>query len=79
MELWTKTMSEVEKGWLIGPLSWDKLPENSVVSTRFPLIHGEKLRPIDDYSCSQVNSAISIYEQITTDGDSDGVGVVAQL
>lgn len=47
---------------------WEALPESSVVSKRFPLKQGDKLRPIDDYSRSQVNSAISIYDQVTTDG-----------
>ena len=51
-----------------GPLSWDELPETSGVSKRF-LSQGEKLKPIDDHSRSQVNdSAISIYEQVTADG-----------
>ena len=75
IELWSKTILEVEKGWLVGPLSWDDLPETSVVSKRFPLVQGEKLRPIDDYSRSQVNSAIYIYEQVTT----DGIDVVAAM
>ena len=38
-------------------------------------MQGSKLRPIDDYSRSQVNSAISIYDQVTT----DGVDVVAAM
>ncbi len=24
-ELWSKTISEAEEGWLVGPLSWDEL------------------------------------------------------
>ena len=59
----------------MGPLEWDDLPESSVASKRFPLKHGDKLRPVDDYSRSQVNSAISIYDQVTT----DGVDVVATM
>ena len=75
VELWKKTNAEVEKGWFVGPLSWDDLPETAVVSKRFPLMQGSKLRPMDDYSRSQVNSAISIYDQVTT----DGVDVVAAM
>ena len=56
--------------WLVGPL-----PETSVVSKRFPLMQGSNLRPIDDYSRNQVNSAISIYDQVTL----DGVDVVAAM
>ncbi len=61
-------MIEVDMGWLVGHLEWGDLPLSSVVSKRFPLKQGEKLRPIDDCSRSQVNAAISIYEQVTTDG-----------
>ncbi len=38
-------------------------------------MQGSKLRPMGDYSRSQVNSAISIYDQVTT----DGVDVVAAM
>ncbi len=68
-ELWSKTILEVEKGWLVGRGGryCGTLPKTSVVSKRFPLMQGEKLRPIDDYCRSQVNFAISIYEQVTRD------------
>ena len=57
VELWRKTMQEVDRGWLLGPYSWDALPAGHVVSHRFPLWQRDKLRPIDDYSRSGVNEA----------------------
>ena len=35
--LWDKTLTEVEKGWLVGPMEWETLTETEVVSKRFPL------------------------------------------
>ena len=34
-ELWRKTMTEREVGWLKGPISWDELEPGAVVSPRF--------------------------------------------
>ena len=66
--LWEKTMAEVEKGWLVGPLDWGQLPEGAAVSRRFPLSQAGKIRPIDDLSQSQVNATVNTYEQATVDG-----------
>eukprot|EP00435_Cladocopium_sp_Y103_P019670 s3838_g4.t1 len=66
--LWVKTQSEVEKGWMVGPIPWEHLPTGSAVSRRFPLAQSGKVRPIDDLSQSQVNSTVSTYEQATVDG-----------
>ena len=65
--LWDKTLQEVEKGWLEGPIQWDSLSGSAVVSRRFPLQQGQKLRPIDDYSMSQVNAALTTRDQATAD------------
>ena len=35
--LWSKTLEERDKGWLLGPLDWDDLDPDRVVSRRFPL------------------------------------------
>ena len=66
-ELWEKTMKEVEAGWLVGPLEWEQLESSDVVSHRFPLKQGAKVRPIDDYSRSGVNAAVTTLEQPTVD------------
>ncbi|CAE7203407.1 unnamed protein product [Symbiodinium sp. CCMP2592] len=65
--LWEKTMKEVDSGWLLGPFDWDSLPQEHVVSHRFPLLQSGKLRPIDDYSRSGVNSCVTTLEQPTVD------------
>ena len=54
---------EVSKGWLRGTLR-----EGDAASRRFPINQGGKLRPIDDYSQSQINSSITLVEQATVDG-----------
>ena len=66
--LWEKTLLEVEKGWLLGPLQWSTLEPGDTVSRRFPLDQGGKVRPIDDLSQSQINSTVTCYEQATVDG-----------
>lgn len=65
--LYAKTIEEVGKGWLRGPLDWDSLEPSAVVSNRFPLLQGSKLRPIDNYSLSLVNSTVTTLDQATTD------------
>ena len=67
-KLWEKTMLEVEKGWLLGPLDWSMLTDESTVSRRFPLEQSGKVRPIDDMSQSQINATVTLYEQATVDG-----------
>ena len=57
----------MDKGWLLGPLEWDSLEETAVVSKRFGLQQGEKLRPIDDYSMSSVNATVTAKDQATAD------------
>ncbi|CAE7557810.1 unnamed protein product, partial [Symbiodinium pilosum] len=44
----SKTEHEVQQGWLHGPIPLCELPSGSVVSRRFGLAQGEKVRLIDD-------------------------------
>ena len=74
-KLWLKTLEERDKGWLIGPVAWSDLEPHSVVSKRFPLQQGSKLRPIDDFSMSMVNATVSMRDQATT----DGVDIIAAM
>eukprot|EP00435_Cladocopium_sp_Y103_P004758 s4854_g1.t1 len=70
-KLWDKTMLEVDKGWMLGPLPWSTLTPSSTVSRRFPLEQAGKagkVRPIDDLSQSQINATVTSYEQATVDG-----------
>ena len=64
--LWDKTMAEVESGWL---KTLPSLPnDGGRISRRFAVVQGDKIRPIDNYSESQVNSAVSIACKCTVDG-----------
>ena len=44
------------RGWLLGPVSWNQLPDSAVVSRRFPITKSEKVRPIDDFEPDQLHS-----------------------
>ena len=58
-ELRRKTLDEVEKNGLEGPFEVHRLPPNSVVSTRFGIKEGDKIRMIDDFSGSCVNNTVT--------------------
>ena len=62
--VYSETCLEVAKGWAVGPLDWDSLPERSVISRRFGLQQGEKLRLIDDFSCSGVNDSCTVQHKV---------------
>jgi hypothetical protein len=66
-ELRRKTQAEVEKGWL------SELPglpkDDGRVSRRFAVVQAEdKVRPIDNYTESQINDAVNITGRCTVDG-----------
>ena len=44
-ELWQKSIEEVSKGWSEGPFSFDELPERAIISKRFAIQQGKKVRP----------------------------------
>ena len=61
--VWQKTMEEVEKGWLIGPLDESQVPVDRPLSRRFGLKQrADKVRLIDDYSESGVNACVTVSE-----------------
>ncbi|CAE7037193.1 unnamed protein product [Symbiodinium sp. CCMP2592] len=58
-----KTEEEVRKGWLVGPLEADDLPEHAIISKRFGLPQASgKTRLIDDFSISHVNESVGADE-----------------
>lgn len=79
-KVWLEALEERDKGWLSGPFTesqlQEKFPEGFVVSRRFGLKQAGKIRSIDDFSESLVNSAISTFEQIELMGVDDFVAVV---
>ena len=63
LELWKKTMEEVEKGHLVGPLEPKDLPQGCFVNNRFPIRQADKVRPIDNYSSSLINDTVTVSEK----------------
>ena len=65
-ELWRKTLEEEEKGWL---KRLKTIPhDGGRVSRRFAVVQSEKVRPIDNYSESQINDAATVVNKCTVDG-----------
>ena len=65
VQLYSATMKEVSKGFLIGPISPEDLPSGSTLTRRFGVFQKNKTRPIDDYKASFVNSSVSQTETAT--------------
>ena len=62
------TSAEREKGLLVGPLPASALPAGSTLTRRFGVIQKGKVRPIDDYKASLVNSSVTQVETVTIHG-----------
>jgi hypothetical protein len=61
--VWQKTMEEVDRGWLLGPLPPGEVPANQPISRRFGLMQKKgKVRLIDDYTESGVNTCVTSVE-----------------
>ncbi|CAE7770088.1 unnamed protein product [Symbiodinium sp. CCMP2592] len=63
------TEKELSKGFIEGPVSASDIPADGTVTHRFGVIQGEteegpKVRPIDNYLSSLVNSVVSQSEQV---------------
>ena len=50
-----KTLDEVKLGWLQGPIPLNQLEDHALISKRFGLLQGKKLRVIDDFSLGGAN------------------------
>ena len=59
------TISEVDRGWLEGPLPESSLGPRSLATRRFGIRQGQKIRPIDNYLESGMNSTSSATDTIT--------------
>ena len=72
-KLWEKTLEERSKGWLQGPLEGglNALQPGQTLTRRFAVTQGleedgtPKVRPIDDFSASHVNSTVTANERVT--------------
>ena len=63
------TKKELEKGFIEGPVPLSAVPADGTVTHRFGVVQGEnedgpKVRPIDNYLSSLVNSVVSQSEQV---------------
>ena len=76
-KVFSATMAEVERGWLVGPMSVDDLPDDCSVTRRFGVHQGThvvdgvqvpKVRPIDGYTESLINLTNSSSESIEVRG-----------
>lgn len=61
-QVWLQTMEEVSHGWLQGPMEFEQVPLEAPITRRFGLSQKDKLRLIDDFSESNINSAVSVFE-----------------
>ena len=63
-EVYSKTLDELECGWLEGPIDSRDLPAHAIISRRFGIKQssGEttKIRLIDDFSARGVNSTVQV-------------------
>ena len=65
--LWSATLDEVNAGFLSGPYSKGELPPGAIASPRFGLMQKSKLRPIDNFSASQINNATGLQDKLQVD------------
>ena len=56
----------MDKGHLEGPFEFESVPEDCLISSRFPIMQGDKLRPIDNYSSSLINDTVTVSEKPVT-------------
>ena len=61
-EVWRKLLEEVSMGTLIGPISFDEVDASWLLSRRFGLLQGQKLRCIADFTRSAVNCCVQTCE-----------------
>ena len=61
-QVWDKTMEEVKTGILEGPIPLQEIPADHPLNRRFGTQQGQKVRWIDDFSRSSVNSSVQTCE-----------------
>ena len=62
--LWQQTLKECQAGWATLHVGLHKPPGNAVLSRRFAVQQQDKVRPIDDFSISQVNHTLGSVEKV---------------
>ena len=78
--LWLQTLKECKAGWATLHVGLCNPPSNSVLSRRFAVQQQDKVRPIDDFSVSQVNNTLgSVVEKIVVMPSSSTVSLSLAL
>lgn len=62
MQCGPRQLSETERGWLVGPLKAEEVPDHCPLSRRFGVVQGQKVRCVDDYTRSSVNLSVQVTE-----------------
>ena len=66
--VWDATLTDVEKGWAIGPFSLEEdqsmTDKPAVISRRFGVQQKNKVHAIDDLSASQINACTGVKEEV---------------
>ena len=63
-KLLEETRLELDKGWAEGPFEPSQLEPGAVISCRFPLRQGSKIRTLDDYLGSGINDCTTTHNKI---------------
>ena len=71
------TQKEVNKGFLVGPISPDALPQGATLTRRFAVRQKNKIRPIDDYRASMVNASVTQTEGVSVHTVDHIAGMIA--
>ena len=74
-EVCRKTQVELEEGWITGPYNLGELEVGAVLNRRFGLQQASKVRLIDNFSGSGVNSTVQVCESPKPD-TTDAVAAV---
>ena len=77
--LWQATLDDVAAGWATLDESPESPPSDCILSRRFGVVQGSRLRAIDDFSFSGLNSALGVCEKVTTMSTSHTVALILRL
>eukprot|EP00971_Amphidinium_carterae_P346787 6488476-Amphidinium_carterae.1 len=81
IKLWATVEKDIAHGWALGPFFSEEDVtlalgvSDWVLSKRFPVVQGSKVRGVDDFSASLVNSAVSSSQKIIP-GSADNVAAL---
>ncbi|CAE7838062.1 URC1 [Symbiodinium sp. CCMP2592] len=78
-ELWEQSLKECAQGWATLETGHTQAPENCVLGRRFPVVQGDKTRPIDDLSVSSVNSSLGSDEKIVVQPSSSTISLALHI